>query len=89
MEWKILSLDKTIESRLNSDEEVAQLLQEASASMVENGPGTMTAYFYYSEGLFEQLLQNFADKPDMAKVLANDEHYQRLLDEQRIAEMGS
>lgn len=80
MEWRILNLDKTIEQTLESEEALETLLSEVSASHTE-GDGNMVAYFYYMEGLFAELQTAYAASPTMAKVIANDEHYSRLLAE--------
>jgi hypothetical protein len=78
MEWKILNLDKTIETTLDSVEALETLLTEVSSSSVE---GEMVAYFYYMEGLFAELETSYADNPNMVRVIANDEHYDRFLAE--------
>lgn len=80
MEWKILNLDKNVEQTLESEEALETLLNEVSSSHTE-GDGNMVAYFYYMEGLFTELQTTYADSPTMAKVIANDEHYARLLAE--------
>jgi hypothetical protein len=41
----------------------------------------MVAYFYYMEGLFTELETSYANNPDMVRVIANDEHYDRFLAE--------
>jgi hypothetical protein len=41
----------------------------------------MVAYFYYMEGLFTELETSYANSPDMVRVIANDEHYDRFLAE--------
>lgn len=84
MEWKVFNLDKTIETTLASDEELQTLLTQVSQSAIENGEGSMVAYFYYNEGLFEQLSGSYSASPNMVKVLANDEHYARFVTEQGI-----
>jgi hypothetical protein len=78
MEWKILKLDKAIETTLESDEALETLLNEVSSSHTE---GEMVAYFYYMEGLFTELETSYVNSPDMVRVIANDEHYDRLLAE--------
>jgi hypothetical protein len=78
MEWKILKLDKAIETTLESDEALETLLNEVSSSHTE---GEMVAYFYYMEGLFTELETSYANSSDMVRVIANDEHYDRLLAE--------
>jgi hypothetical protein len=78
MEWKILKLDKAIETTLESDEALETLLNEVSSSHTE---GEMVAYFYYMEGLFTELETSYANSPDMVRVIANDEHYDRFLAE--------
>jgi hypothetical protein len=78
MEWKILKLDKAIETTLESDEALETLLNEVSASHTE---GEMVAYFYYMEGLFTELETSYASNSDMVRVIANDEHYDRFLAE--------
>jgi hypothetical protein len=80
MEWKILKLDKTIETTLESAEALDTLLAEVSASHTD-GDGTMVAYFYYMEGLFTELETAYSGNPDMVRVIANDEHYDRFLAE--------
>jgi hypothetical protein len=78
MEWKILNLDKTIETTLDSVEALETLLTEVSSSSVE---GEMVAYFYYMEGLFAELETSYADSPNMVRVIADENHYARLLAE--------
>ena len=78
MEWKILNLDKTIETTLDSVEALETLLTEVSSSSVE---GEMVAYFYYMEGLFTELETSYADSPNMVRVIADENHYARLLAE--------
>jgi hypothetical protein len=80
MEWRILNLDKTIEQTLESEEALETLLSEASASHTE-GDGSMVAYFYYMEGLFTELETAYSGSSDMVRVIANDDHYDRLLAE--------
>ena len=78
MEWKILRLDKTIETTLATTEELETLLNTVSSSHAE---GEMVAYFYYMEGLFNQLETSYSSSADMVRVMANEEHYERFLTE--------
>ena len=71
-------MDKAIETTLESDEALETLLNEVSSSHTE---GEMVAYFYYMEGLFTELETSYANSPDMVRVIANDEHYDRFLAE--------
>jgi len=80
MEWKILKLDKTIETTLESTEALETLLNEVTASHTEND-GQMIAYFYYMEGLFAELETTYAHDTNLVRVIANDEHYDRFLTE--------
>jgi hypothetical protein len=41
----------------------------------------MVAYFYYMEGLFTELQTSYVNSPDMVRVVANEEHYERFLAE--------
>jgi hypothetical protein len=78
MEWKILKLDKTIETTLATTEELETLLNEVSSSHAE---GEMVAYFYYMEGLFNELETAYSASADMVRVMANEDHYERFLTE--------
>jgi hypothetical protein len=80
MEWKILRLDKTIETTMESVDDMETFLNEVSSSHTE-GDGTMVAYFYYMEGLFSELEAAYSGSSDMVRVIANDDHYDRLLAE--------
>jgi hypothetical protein len=78
MEWKILKLDKTIETTLTTTEELETLLNDVSSSHTE---GEMVAYFYYMEGLFNELEASYSASADMVRVMANEDHYERFLTE--------
>lgn len=81
MEWKILKLDKTVETTLATTEDLQALLNEVSSSHTD-GDGNMVAYFYYTEGLFTELETAYVTSPDMVRVMANEDHYERFLAEQ-------
>jgi hypothetical protein len=76
MEWKVLTIDKTIESTFVSDAEPQELIAELSAS---TSPDTEPiGYFYYSTGLFEQLIVS-SSTTDNIRVLSNEQHYEMFL----------
>jgi hypothetical protein len=76
MEWKVLTIDKTIESTFVSDAEPQELIAELSAS---TSPDTEPiGYFYYNTGLFEQLIVS-SSITDNIRVLANEQHYDMFL----------
>lgn len=78
MEWKVLKMDKTIESTFESDLEPDALVSQLNASTVEGEEPI--GYFFYNEGLFEELTTTVSDTSNL-RVLANDDHYARLLAE--------
>ena len=78
MEWKILKLDKTIETTLATTEELETLLNNVSSSHAE---GEMVVYFYYMEGLFSELETSYSASVDMVRVMADEAHYERFLSE--------
>jgi hypothetical protein len=79
MEWKILKLDKTVESTLDSTEALETLLLEASASRTEE-EGQLVAYFYYCEGLFDKLEEEGA-LTERVRIVAHADHYVQFLAE--------
>jgi hypothetical protein len=78
MEWKVLKMDKTIESTFESDLEPEALITDLNSSTVEGKEAI--GYFFYNEGLFQELTTNVSDTSNL-RVLANDDHYARLLAE--------
>jgi hypothetical protein len=78
MEWKVLRMDKTIESTFESDLEPEALITDLNSSTVEGEEPI--GYFFYNEGLFEELTTTVSDTSNL-RVLANDDHYARLLAE--------
>ena len=76
MEWKVLKMDKTIESTFESELEPQALLTDLNSSTVDGEQPI--GYFFYNEGLFQHLTTTVSDTSNL-RVLANEDHYARLL----------
>lgn len=83
MEWKVLKLDKTVESTFESELDPENLLVELSGSV--DADGRELGYFFYDSGLFDALITSasLAESAsfDYLRILANETHYQMFLTE--------
>lgn len=80
MEWKVIKLDKTIESTFESEAEPDQLILDLSGSL--DSEGTPIGYFFYDSGLFDKLITSasmVSSSFNHIRVLANETHYQAFL----------
>lgn len=80
MEWKVLTMDKSIESTFESELEPDALMASLSGSLNTNNEPI--GYFFYADGLIENLITSASIASaslDVFRVLANEHHYEMIL----------